>query len=440
MQTTTMTMDDSHDDLAPLWRRGLLLLALGLGGLLAWGGFAPMDQAVHGSGTLGVAGQRKAVQHVAGGTVAALAVAEGDRVRQGQVLVTLDMTPQRGELASLQQQWLAQAAAGERLRALLEGRRTLAYGAALLAQAQHVDGGERTLAVQRSLFGSQQQGLVQEQQELDARRAQLGTEIEGRSEQIQRAAADRQVVQEQLQTLETLARDGYYPKVRLLDVQRQALASSQEESRGRTELQRTREALVEATSTQRRRAAEARRDWEAELLESQRQQQALGGRIAALQHQLAQSQITAPVAGKVVALAAHTVGGVVQAGQTLMEIVPEDDSLVVQARFALGAAEKLQPGQRADLRFTSMDQSRTPVLRGEVLTVSADRLEDKRSGEPYLLVQVAVPAAERQRLDQRGAMLRPGLPVDVFVALGERPLLALLAKPLTDRLARAFID
>jgi multidrug efflux pump subunit AcrA (membrane-fusion protein) len=146
------------------------------------------------------------------------------------------------------------------------------------------------------------------------------------------------------------------------------------------------------------------------------------------------------VSGLVVGLAAHTVGGVVQPGQTLMEIVPADDALIVEARFALNAGEKLAPGQGADLRFSGMDQVRTPVLQGTVLTVSADRLEDARSGEPYLLVRVAVPPGEHERLERSGTSLRAGLPVEVFVKLGERSLLAALLKPVRDRLAHAFTE
>lgn len=431
--------DGQDDGLKRVLRRGFMLLLIGVAGLLAWAAWAPIDEALAGHGALAVAGQRKAVQHPEGGVVASLAVAEGDDVRRGQVLATLDVSAQRAEGDSIARQRLALAASGERLRALLDGAAQLSFSTGLVQMAEALPGGQRSLDVQRALFASQRQGSGQERRELAARHAQLQAELHGRGEQLARQREQRALVESQLEQLQALARDGYYPKVRLLDAQRQAAAARQEESRASAELMRLREALVEASSTQGRRAGEVRRDWEAELIEGERQAAVLAARAAALAQQVAQSVIVAPASGKVVALAVHTVGGVVKAGETLMEIVPGDDALIVEARFALHAGEKLQPGRQADLRFTSMDQTRTPVLRGDVLTVSADRLEDSRSGEHYLLVRVAVPAAERERLATAGGgTLRAGLPVEVFVSLGERSVLSMLAKPLADRVRRGL--
>lgn len=455
MSTLMMNMNAANDALAPalpddaeaplraLRRRGLALLLLGFGGFLAWAAWAPIDQAVAGQGTLVVAGQRKTVQHAEGGTVARLMVEEGQAVQRGQVLLSLETGPQRAELRSLEHQLLAQRAAAERLRALLDGRSVgaLAFGAALRAEAAALgEEGLRSLQIQRDLYASQRLGSGHEGRELQARQAQLQAELSGRAEQLERQREQRGLAEQQLATLEDLAREGFYPRLRLLDAQRQSLAARQEEERGRAEIARGREALAEARALAGRRGGELKRDWEQELLAAERLAAQLEPRIAALRHQIGQAEIAAPVSGRVVALAAHTVGGVVKAGERLMDIVPQDEALVVEARFPLGAGEKLAPGQRAELRFTSMDQNRTPSLAGEVLTVSADKLEDGRSGAPYLLVRLGLPAAERARLADAGAALRPGLPVEVFVALGERSLLGLLTKPLGDRLRRGFTD
>jgi len=443
MMTTAVAANEAwtaDDEIRPLLRRGLALLGLGLGGLLLWAALAPLGQALPGQGTVVVAGQRQAVQHAEGGSVAALAVGEGDAVHKGQVLLRLEMAPQRAELANLQRQEVALGATRARLQALLAGAASLQFDAALQARARELEGGDSALALQQALFNSQRHGTAQERQQLEARLAQLRTEIGGRQAQIERQREQRGLVDAQLATLEQLARDGYYPKLKLIDAQRQAVSAAQEEAQGVSELQRVREALQEAGSAQGKRLGETRRDWELELLDVDRQLSGAQSRAAALRHQIARAEVLAPVSGKVVGLTAHTVGGVVKAGETLMEVVPEDGALIVESRFALSAAEKLAAGLPADLHFTSMDQTRTPVIHGEVLTVSADRLQDARSGEPYLLVRLTVPAAERARLAASGAQLRPGLPVQVFVALGERSALAMLTKPLTDRLARAFID
>lgn len=431
---------DADADVKPVLWRGFAVLLLGLGGFLGFAAWAPVDQALPGSGLVSVAGQRKAVQHPAGGRVARLAVQEGDVVRQGQVLLTLDVETQKAELASVQRQALLVTASSERLAALLAGQRSLSFSEAVQAMAAAQDRGTALLATQAQLFTSQRQGRDQGDQQLNARSDQLNTELAGHTQRLQQRETERRMVEEQVNQLDDLTRQGYFPRIRLTDAQRQLTTAQQEAQQSATDIQRTREALVEAGHARALRGSEQRRDWETELLEAERQSALLNARAAALQQQIKQADIIAPVAGSVVALVAHTVGGVVQAGQTLMELVPQDEALVVDARFELTAAEKLQAGQKADLRFSTMDRANTPVLHGQVLTVSADRLEDQRSGQPYLRVRVSVPAAERERLKSSGTELRAGLPVEVMVQLGERTLLGYLLKPLTERMGRAFTE
>lgn len=429
-------MQDLNDDLRPLLRRGLLLLVLGFGGFLAVAALAPVDQALPGQGSLAAASQRKAVQPAFGAAVRALHVAEGDRVRAGQLLVELDIAAAEAEHAAARRQALLLAASRERLAALLQRQGALAFSAALRRDAAALPDGASLLDTQVALFRSLAQGQRDGVTQLASRRAQLARELEGQQAGLAEQRAQRDLVQQQTAQLEDLARQGYYPKLKLADAQRQLHASQHEEARGRAELARLYEAAREADAAQSLRGAELKRDWQAELLEAERQGAQLSARLAALAQQMAQSRLVAPVDGTVVGLAVHTVGGVVQGGQTLMELVPSDDELVVDSRFPLVAGEKLHAGQQADLVFSSLDRTQTPTLRGRVLTVSADKLEDNRSGAGYLRVRVALPDSERARL--RGVELRAGLPVEVMVSLGERSLLGWWLKPLADRLGRAF--
>lgn len=431
-------MQDLHDDhqLNTLVRRGLALLLLGCGGFLLAAAWAPVDQALPGQGSLAAASQRKAVQPTASAAVRALHVAEGDRVRAGQLLIELDDTAAQAEQASARRQALLLAASRERLTALLQGQTALAFSDNLKRDAAVVPEGATLLETQAALFRSQAQGQRDGAAQLAARRAQLAREAEGQQAGLAEQRAQRELVQQQTAQLEDLARQGFYPKLRVADAQRQLHAAQQDEARGTAELARLREAAREADATLSLRGAELKRDWQAELLDAERQSAQLAARLATLAQQISQGRLVAPVDGTVVGLVVHTVGGVVQGGQTLLELVPSDDELVVDSRFPLVAGEKLHAGQDADLVFTSLDRTQTPTLRGRVLTVSADRLEDNRSGAGYLRVRVALPASERARL--RGVELRAGLPVDVMVSLGERSLLGWWLKPLADRLGRAF--
>ena len=306
----------------------------------------------------------------------------------------------------------------------------LSYGLAQLL----LSGVAERFGAKRSLVLAQQESRTQ----LGARRAQLARESEGQLASLTEQRAQGALVKQQTAQLEDLARQGYYPRLKLADAQRQLHASQQEEARSLAEIARLQEATREANAALAHQGAEARRDWQAELLEAERQGDQLAARATALEQQIQQARLVAPVDGVVVALAVHTVGGVVQAGQTLLELVPSNDELVVESRFALQAGEKLRAGQPADLVFTSLDRTRTPLLHGQVLTVSADKLDDTRNGASYLRVRVALPPAERARLE--GVELRAGLPVDVMVKLGERSLLAWWLKPLSDRLGRTFSE
>jgi protease secretion system membrane fusion protein len=165
---------------------------------------APIDQALPGSGMVAAAGQRKAVQHPAGGTVVALSVREGDAVRQGQVLLTLDVAPQRAELDAVERQQLLLAASAQRLHALLDGASALRFNAQLIEHAGRVAGGERILAVQRDLFASQRIGRDQEQRQLAAREAQLRAELDGHQQQLKQQRKQRGIAEQQLASLEGL--------------------------------------------------------------------------------------------------------------------------------------------------------------------------------------------------------------------------------------------
>jgi len=428
--------DLQNDDLRPLVRHGLAVLVLGFGGFLLAAALAPVDQALPGQGSLAAASQRKSVQPAFGAAVRALHVAEGDRVRAGQLLIELDSTAAEAEQAAARRQALLLAASRERLAALLQGQPALVFSAQLRRDAAVLPEGATLLDTQAALFRSLAQGRHDGAAQLAARRAQLAREAEGQQAGLAEQRAQRDIVQRQTAQLEDLARQGFYPKLRVADAQRQLHAAQQEEVRSVAELARLREAAREAEAAQSLRGAELKRDWQAELLDAERQGAQLAARLATLTQQIAQSRLVAPVDGTVVGLTAHTVGGVVQGGQTLLELVPSDDELVVDSRFPLVAGEKLHAGQAADLVFTGLDRTQTPTLRGRVLTVSADRLEDSRSGAGYLRVRVALPPSERARL--RGVELRAGLPVDVMVSLGERSLLGWWLKPLADRLGRAF--
>lgn len=430
---------EPNGDTRSVIRLGLLVVLLGLGGFIGWAAFVPLDRAIAGSGALAVAQQRKTIQHASGGIVRTINVAEGSTVAAGQPLIEVDITQARSEREGVRMQRAIAWAAIERLRSHRAGAERLDFSPELRAYAEE-PALAAALEVQRRLFDTRRRNFAAEGRQLSARIAQLETEVQGHRALGTRFEEQLRILGEQHRSLSDLARSGYYPKLNIMDRERELAEVRTDETRALADAARAERALVESRTALERRVFEQHRELETELVETQRQHAELQAREQRLRHTIEHSVVVAPVAGTVVGLSVHTLGGVVQAGEKLMDIVPSSDPFVVEARFPLAATERLATGQTAALHFATMEQARTPVAYGTVLTVSADRLEDQRSGVQYLLVRLGLPPDEVARLADEGIGMRAGLPVEVLVNVGQRTLLSYLLKPVQDRFAKALIE
>jgi protease secretion system membrane fusion protein len=419
----------------PAIRMGLAVGVAGLGGFLAWAALAPLDQAAPGMGMVAVADQRKVVQHVSGGRIEELHVAEGDGVQAGQLLLRLDARQIRAELDAAQAQLaLAQAGLG-RLEAATGGRDSLPPSALPTDPRFQAIG-----QAQLSLLRAQQGARAAELQQLQAGKAQLEAELEGHRRLAAGQREQLDILQRQHDALVELVAEGNYPKLRLLDLDRSIAELKTSVAHSESDALRTQRGIEEAAAGLQRRRREQVRDVETERATLVHDEAALRARVATLATGLQQTEVRAPVAGQVVGLAVHTVGGVVAPGERLMEIVPQDNALLVEARLPVNLANKLKPGQEAQLHFSSSDRVRLPDLQGRVLTVSADKLEDQRSGMPYLLARITIPESERARLPSVNSPLRAGMPVDVLVRVGERSFLNYVLEPLRARWRQALTE
>ena len=419
----------------PAIRLGLGVGVLGFGGFLAWAAWAPLDQAVPGMGMVAVADQRKVVQHVSGGRIDSLHVGEGDTVKAGQLLLKLDVRQLQAELDAAQAQLaLARAALG-RLEAAAGGRDRLP-ASALPTDARFQAIGQ----AQQSLLAAQQGARRAELEQLQASKAQLEAELQGQRRLAVGLREQLAILQQQRDALVELVAEGNYPKLRLLDLDRSIAELKTNVARSESDALRTQRGIEESTAALARRRREQVRDLETERATLVHDEAALQARVVALSTGLQQAELRAPVAGQVVGLAVHTVGGVVAPGERLLEIVPQDNALLVEARLPVNMANKLKVGQSAQLHFSSSDRVRLPDLSGEVLTVSADKLEDQRSGTPYLLTRITIPDSERAKLPTVNSPLRPGMPVDVLVRVGERSFLDYVLEPLTARWRQSLTE
>lgn len=418
-------------------RLGWLLMLGGFLGFLGWAALAPLDKGVAVSGKVMVSGHRKVVQHPSGGIVERIDVRDGDKVAAGQVLIRLKETPLLGQAQSLRSQFYGSLASEARLNAERDGVVSVSFPVELTALAAEPEVASN-LALQRQLFDSRRQALLLDQQGIDESIAGAEAQLRGVRDSQASKVLQRTALTEQLQGLRELAREGYIPRNRLLDSERvyaQVLGSISEDYGRIGQLQRQ---VLEMRLKIRQLAEEYQKEVRTQLADTRVRTEDLRNRLASAEFELANSQLRAPVAGIVVGLDVFTEGGVIKPGQALMEIVPQGEPLLVEARVPVELADKVHAGLPVELMFSAFSQSTTPRVVGEVTLVSADRQVDERTDEPYYTLRAQVSEAGMAQL--AGLQIRPGMPVEAFVRTGERSMLNYLFKPLLDRTHMALVE
>lgn len=392
-------------------RAGVIALALFFLGFGGWAAFAPLDAAVVAPGVVVVSGNRQTVQHRDGGIVSRIEVKEGDRVQRGQVLIELGSP----ELVAQEQALLSQVVdlqmQRERLTAEQAGARALqppTEWEALTAEDR---------AVADAAFERHRREAVRGSwSAYDAR-------IVGYRGEIASLNRQESLLNDELRGMRTLAEEQLVPLTRV-----RALERSLAELQGRRA-----ELTSLIASTQQERYEELRRV-DARLAE-------LAPQLAGARERLELTRLRAPTDGQVVGLQVHTVGGVVGAGERLMDVVPEGQDLIVEAQVAPESADNLQTGMRTEVRITAFGGRNLPIVFGEIRQVSADRFVDERTGRAYFTAQVAVPPEELRRLTEAAGdehRLRPGLSAQVVVPTRKRTALQYLIEPLNQTLWRSL--
>lgn len=419
-------------------RAGLWILALGFGGFLAWAALAPLDEGVPTQGVVAVESKRKRVDHLYGGIVERILVRDGQAVREGEELVELNEVQSKAALNATLSQWRIAAATAARLRAEREGLAAIAYPPEL---AKMIDDPEAAAAMraQSELFRSRRSALAGELaiiaesvRGLELQLASLEQLVGGRAKQVS-------LFQEQLASFRRLNTDGFVSRNHLLDLERQLSEVQSRQSEDLANIAGVNARLAEFRMRRAQRELEYRREVEAQLAEVQKDVAVGGERLSAVRDAHRRLMLRAPVAGTVVDLAFHTVGGVVKPGDRILDIVPSGDELIVEAQVAPQYIDRVRAGLAADVHFDAYSSRlQRPVLAGEVKTVSADALVDARSGGAYYAMRVAVAGEELRKLQE--LQLQPGMQVTVMVKTGERSFLAYLARPLLRRFTSALTE
>ncbi|NUT87607.1 HlyD family type I secretion periplasmic adaptor subunit [Pseudomonas corrugata] len=418
-------------------RYGVGFLVLALGGALLWACLAPLDQGVVGSGTVVVAGERKAVQSLVGGVVEKLLVSDGDRVSQGQLLVQLNTVQAQSQLDVTLGKLLNDRSIEARLIAERLGSTEIQWPEDLLARADEPRV-KAAMALQSQLFQSRRAELGSRLQIIEHEVAALEQQLLG-YEGVKRNYDEQMRFQRQeLEGLRDLAREGYVPRNKLFEAERNAAQLAGQIASGIGDVGRTRQSINESRLKALQAQQEFRRDAETQLSEVSAEAAGYVDQIRALQFEVDNGAIRAPTSGQVMDVNIHTVGGVVQASQTLMQVVPLDAPMAITARFEPLMANKLRPGLPVHVHFTALQRVDTPTVTGTVSTVSADQLINEQTHQPYFSAKVEIPADTVASLQAAGLWVRPGMLADVTVVTGERTLMNYLMKPLRERLLAAF--
>jgi membrane fusion protein, type I secretion system len=414
---------------------GLAVSVALVGGIGAWAAMTSLAGAVIASGTVVVESSAKKVQHQTGGIVGAILVKEGDRVSAGDVIVRLDETMTRANLEIIAQQYDRTVARQARLQAERLGAAEIRFPAELASRAKEPDV-EAVIAGERALLESRTRASTGLKSQLEARSGQLARQIEGLSAQKKATDESATLVEKDYDSLRELYEKKLVSLERVSDLQFELSRLRGESGRLTAAIAETEGRISETRLQALQVDEEMRKDVNEELRELDGKEVELVERKVVAEDQLARTEIRAPQSGFVQELAVHTVGGVIAPGETLMLIVPEQDSLVVDAMIAPSSIDDVKPGQKVSIRFPAFDRATTPECQGTVQRVSADLIKDPQRQISYFVARTTLDDKKACLEDTR--RLQPGMPAEVHIQTGERNVWSYVMKPLTDQINRAF--
>jgi HlyD family secretion protein len=414
---------------------GSILVAVLVFGLGGWASTAQISGALIAQGSLVVDSNVKKVQHPTGGVVGELFAHDGDHVKAGDILIRLDETVTRANLAIVTKGLTELYARKARLAAERDGADTVAVPAEL---ADNVDQPEvkEALSSERKLFDLRRQARLGQKDQLQQRIGQLKEEISGLAAQQDAKDKETALINQELQGVRDLWAKNLVQLNRLTSLERDAakiegergqLTASAAEAKGK--ISETQLQIIQIDQDLSSDVAKELRETDSKIGEYVE-------RKVTAEDQLKRTDIRAPQDGIVFQSTANTVGGVVTAGDPVMLIVPESDNLLVEVKVEPKDIDQVQFEQPVVLRFSAFNARTTPELNGKVERIAADTTTDQRTGQSYYLVRISMTADEIKRLGD--VKLTPGMPVEAFIQTGERTMLSYLVKPLHDQLMRSF--
>nr|WP_225919091.1 MULTISPECIES: HlyD family type I secretion periplasmic adaptor subunit [Pseudomonas] len=428
--STALLVDDT-----PVRRVGYLMLLVTFGLFGGWAALAPLDSSALAPGVVTVKSYRKTVQHLEGGIVRELRVHDGDLVKTGDVLLVLDSTQARSDMEMTRSQLIAAL----QLQARLEAERdALPEPVAVPALDPADPRVQEARDSEARIFQTRRTSLLGEIGLQEKTIGQIEEQIRGFKTIIASKQTLAASYQEEIVDLRALLAEGYVDKQRLREQERSLSRLQTEIAESQSEIAQARVHIDEA----RLKILQLKKAFASEVAgllgDARNKVYELRERLATLQDRDQRTDILAPESGMVMGMTVHTLGAVVSPGTALLDIVPANEELIVEAQVSPMDIDRIALGKLADIRFSAFKSSTTPVIEGRLVQISADRLINKDTGTAYYLARVALTDKGRQTLGN--LTLVPGMPVEVLVNTGARTLLQYLIQPASNVFARSLIE
>ncbi len=435
MKVDAFTPPTSSSDYKSMAIAGYAVILVGFGGLIGWTAFAHLDSAVTAHANVSVESRRQVVQHLEGGIVRDILVREGDKVEKGQLLFRMDDTQTRANLDLFQNQLNTFVALESRLLAERDHKATIDFPAELASTAngtplaKAVEDQELQFAQRRASFDSQVSLLR-------SREKALTEEIEGLKREGESAQQQLFFIDDELKGVRELTDKGLVPKTRRNALEREKARLDGVVGRNDIEAAKARNSINEVQLQINQLQQKMQEDVANSLADVRPKIADLREKVRVAQDSLRRADLFAPRSGLIQSVRVSTVGQVLRPGDVLLELVPTNDLLIVEAQIQTVDVDSVHPGMEAEVRFPSFHSRTTPVILGKVRSVSSDRLIDDMTRQPYFLAQIAMTDTDMpEELNQR---LRAGMPAEVVFPTGERTVLQYLLQPLTEAFRNTF--
>ncbi len=435
-----VTRHASGDD-RPIRRLGLLFVALAFGVFGGWAALAPLDSAALAPGTIMVEGYRKTVQHLEGGIIKTIQVRDGESVVKDQVLVTLDDTQPRAQLEVLRGQYFILSSQEARLIAQRDDLAKVQYPADLL-EHQNDPRVREAIHLQNQTFTARRQAQEGEISVYRRQIEQLRAKATGL--RAQKQSQDRLVnsYRGELEDFQNLLNEGFTEKQKVRDLERNLAQSEGQQGELLSNIAATELEISETELKILQLRKELQREVAKEMSEVESNLSEVREKIQSLESTVGRTVVKAPDSGMVLGLVVHTLGAVIPPGGRILDIVPQNQNLIIEAQVSPIDIDRVKIGQTAEVRFSAFKTRETPKMEGKLIGLSADKLVDETKPEKpsYYLARVEVTPGGLRDLAKQHLELVPGMPAEVLINTGARTLLQYLSRPLTDTFARSFIE